>query len=157
MSVRHIHARPGEYIAVHRNGGYRPYKPSRGGGNGGSNSGEGIVILFVVGIILFWFFADEILTLILILVLTALIIGILVLIGWLGWTYRKWLWQRLYNCCMAVWHGICYALAFVCGRRTAANSIPQTPCTKQAQRPQTIASCQSPKRSADYGKIIQKF
>ena len=50
MSVRHVHAKPGEYIAVHRNHG--------GGGGGTSGDGMGCLTLVAVGfaIWLIWFF-----------------------------------------------------------------------------------------------------
>ena len=42
MSVRHIHARRGEHIRVHRSHG--------GGGGGGSSEGEGCLLLIGIGI-----------------------------------------------------------------------------------------------------------
>ena len=80
MSVRHIHAKPGQYIAVHRGHG--------GGGGSSSGGGEGcfglLAIIFVI-----WFIASfwEIIV----------AVAILCVVGWLIWTFRR-----------PIWYGLCW-------------------------------------------------
>ena len=49
MSVRHINARPGEYIAVHRKG----RSASAGGGDTGTMSAVGMIAV-ILAVLLFW-------------------------------------------------------------------------------------------------------
>lgn len=79
MSVRHVHARPGEYIAVHRQHG------SRGGGSG-SGGGDGCLTLLAI-IFVIWIVASlwEIFV----------TLAIICAAGWLTWTFRRPLWAFL--------------------------------------------------------------
>ena len=72
MSVRHIHAKPGQYIAVHR------HRGSGGGTDAGCAQILGIGLLIVV-IVSLW----------------KIIVGLAVLAaaGWLIWTFRHAIWS----------------------------------------------------------------
>ena len=78
MSVRHIHARSGEYSAVHRGG----HHTSSGGGDEGLFYAVGIVAAVLI-IYFFW-------KIILACLLIAAALGLV-------WTYR-----------VQIWHGICW-------------------------------------------------
>ena len=97
MSVRHIHARPGEYIAVHRDGHRR-----HSGGSGGDGSG----CLFLIIAFLIWSFWREILVI-------SLVLGIVALIAWLGWTFRTQIGKALCCCGVAIWKGLRFVLSFL--------------------------------------------
>ena len=71
MSVRHVHAKPGEYIAVHRNHG--------GGGGGTSGDGMGCLTLVAVG------FAIWLIVSLWEIILACLIIALAI---WLIWLFR---------------------------------------------------------------------
>ena len=146
MSVRHIHANPGEYIAVHRNGGYRS---SRGGSGSGSSGGDGIGCLCIIGIILFCCFWKEILTI-------AFVVGILVLIGWLIWTFRTQIGKGLYIGSIVIWHGICKFVSYIINRFVVFYYAIKTHWSKRAQKTQPISISTQQKYGANYGKIIQK-
>lgn len=98
MSVRHIHAHPGEYIAVHR-----------GGGNGSSaDSEKGFAVLIIaVAVILFLFWKA---------ILTFLFYALMVCLGvafaagalWLLWTYRSPIWQGICWIARKLWRAICW-------------------------------------------------
>ena len=78
MSVRHIHAKPGEYIAVHRGHG--------GGGGSSSGGGEGCLGLLAI-IFVIWFIASFWKILVALAILCAVI--------WLIWIFRRPIWQGL--------------------------------------------------------------
>ena len=143
MSVRHIHASPGEYIAVHRNGGYRP---THGGGSGS----DGMGCLCIIGIILIFCFWKEIL-------IISFFLGILALVGWLIWTFRTQIGKGICIAGIAIWHGCCYVLSYVCIKIKAAYNAIRNRLAQRTKNPQPIGSCSSSKQSTNYGKIIQKF
>ena len=128
MSVRHIHASPGEYIAVHRNGGSRPTR--RGGGGGGGSGGEGLGCLLLLAL----FFWREILSL-------AFLLGVIALVGWLVWKFRSQIGSGL----CAVAGGLGHAVRWIL---SMAWRIPVGVCNAiRGRRPQG---------TPDYGRIIQK-
>ena len=49
--VKHIHAKPNEYVVVHRGGGGGRSDQGPGGGNGES---FGLIGLILLGLIIFW-------------------------------------------------------------------------------------------------------
>ena len=142
MSVRHIHAKPGEYIAVHRNGGYRS---SRGGG-----SADGIGCLFLVALFLLLSYWKEI-------IIIALSLGIVALFGWLVWTFRRQIGKGLYIGGKATWHGIRYIMSYIWKKSTMAYHAIKNRWTQRGKTAQPIGSSSVSQRPAGYGKIIQKF
>ncbi len=138
MSVRHVHARPGEYIAVHR---------GHGGGGGSSGGGEGcfglLAIIFVIWLIAsFW----EIIV----------AVAILCVVGWLIWTFRHpiwygicWIFSKLANLVQAGYRGL--------QARRAQKKYTQnaTPCPGAPVASITQNSTPYSSKSADYGKIRQ--
>lgn len=138
MSVRHVHARPGEYIAVHR---------GHGGEGGSSGGGEGcfglLAIIFVIWLIAsFW----EIIV----------AVAILCVVGWLIWTFRHpiwygicWIFSKLANLVQAGYRGL--------QARRAQKKYTQnaTPCPGAPVASITQNSTPYSSKSADYGKIRQ--
>lgn len=130
MSVRHIHAKPGEYIAVHRHhGGYY-----RGGGGGGGTGGGGegclsiLAVLFVIWIIAsFW----------------EIILGLFILSVtiWVIWCFRHPIWSGVCLISAKVRNCICAG-----GKRLHSYYI-----RKKQARTNNAKKCQY----ADYGKIRQ--
>ena len=126
MSVRHIHARPGEYIAVHR---------GHGGRSGGGSSGDGgegclglIAIIFVIWVIAsYW----EILV----------TLAILCAVIWLIWTFHR-----------PIWHGLCWIFTKLRYLICAGYRGLQTCCSRKklSQKATPYSN-----KSADYGKIRQ--
>ena len=130
MSVRHINAKPGEYIAVHRHHG--SYYRSGGGGGGTGGGGEGclsiLAVLFVIWIIAsFW----------------EIILGLVILsvIIWVIWWFRHPIWGGVRLISTKIWNCIC-----VGGKRLHSYYIRG----KKVQINKTKNS-----KSSDYGKIRQ--
>ena len=125
MSVRHIYARPGEYIAVHR----------RHGGGGGSGGGDGAGCLGLLGIIFaIW----------LVVTFWKIIVGAAMAgaAGWLIWNFRR-----------PIWNGVCRTAAnLVCliragyGRLRAYCRARKELSRRDAPRSGSLA---------DYGQIRQ--
>ena len=143
MSVRHINAKPGEYIAVHRNGGGRP---SRGGGGGGCDLNEA---LFVIGIILFIFYWKEIITI-------AIILAIVAIVAMLIWTFRTQIWKGLCYGCTAIWRGLCFVMPLLWKASTAVYNTVRSCLSKSGRTPQSANAYFSQQHAGDYGRIIQK-
>ena len=155
MSIRHVHARPGEYIAVHRGGTYHTSRSN--------SSGDGAV--FVIGFILLLCFWK--------LILTLAVAGFAIYFATkFLWLYRVQIWNRLRTLGGMLWHGLrtlggilwnaswsCY----FCIRRWLAN---RKACRQMASQPQPPSTpvCLPPAgnsqnayhSSATYGKIIQR-
>lgn len=155
MSVRHIHARPGEYIAVHRGG---TYSTSRS-----KTSGDGAV--FVIGFILLLVFWK--------LILTAVVAGfVLYFAAKFIWLYRVQIWNGLRTLGGMLWNGLrtsggilwntsCSCYFHI--RRWLANRKACPPMAVQPQQPPTPIylpptgnSQNTYKSSAAYGKIVQR-
>ena len=143
MSVRHIHARPGEYIAVHRGHGH-------GGRSGrGSSGGSGTGCLYLLAIIfVIWFIASfwEILV----------SLAILCAVIWLIWIFRR-----------PIWHAVCWIFSKLANLVQAGYRVLQA---RRAQKKHTQDATPWPgapvtsitqnltpysSKSADYGKIRQ--
>lgn len=145
MSVRHIHANPGEYIAVHRNGGSRP---TRGGGGSGGGGGGDIApgCLFVLAL----FFWREILA-------AAFWLGVIALVGWLVWKFRSQIGSGL--CAVvggllrALWWIVSLAWRIPIGVYNAIRGRRQQGAAVTSQGPSPASTNQG---SPDYGRIIQK-
>ena len=126
MSVRHIHAKPREYIAVHRGHGGK----SGGGSSGGG--GEGclglIAIIFVI-----WFIASfwEILV----------ALAILCTVIWLIWIFRR-----------PIWQGLCLVFTKLANLTCAGYRGLQTCWSRKKLLQQSVPYSD---KSADYGKIRQ--
>lgn len=110
MSVRHIHARPGEYIAVHRNRG--SVSASRGD-TGVSGVGIAVVVLAVV------FLWKIILKAILLMCAGVLVAAAAAGVLWLLWKFRRQLWHGIRFAAVAVWRAaewiVCKPLRAVFG------------------------------------------
>ena len=141
MSVRHIHAKPGEYIAVHRGHGGK----SGGGSSGGG--GEGCLGLIAI-IFLIWFIASfwEILV----------ALAILCAVIWLIWIFRRPIWQglrwvftKLANLVQAGYRGL-QARRAQKKHTQNATPWPGAPVASITQNSTPYSS-----KSADYGKIRQ--
>ena len=142
MSVRHIHASPGEYIAVHRNGRYH---------GGGSSDASGCLVLLVgVAVYCFW---REILVI-------AAIVGTLALIGWLVWRFRGQLGRAAVAVCRIAWKGIRIAAIFTWRQTVRGYRFCTAKLTSRRPAP-TPAGQKTPlmplsaSHHDDYGKIIQ--
>lgn len=169
MRLRHIHAKPGEHVVVHRK--HRNYTPSlyqspnyyissgnyaNGSVGGGSSCDSGGclsilgMVAFVFVIIVFW---KEILCVL-------LGIGVLFLIGWLIWKFHLELVRGIVFVIRAVWKGIKAVSAFIWrlmvkGYHAIARGKS---CTQTAWSNGSPVSSgnQAPANKPDnYGKIIQ--
>ena len=128
MSVRHIHARQGEYIAVHRGHGHG----GRSGGGSSGGGGEGCLYLLAI-IFVIWFIASfwEILV----------ALAILCAVIWLIWTFRR-----------PIWQGLCWIFTKLTNLlRKGYNGLQSYWSRKELS--QQAAPYSS--KSADYGKIRQ--
>ena len=164
MSVRHIHANPGEYIAVHRNGGYKPtYQRRIGGGGGGGGSSIGEVIGCIIPFVLFYCFIYKIniISLVLCIALTilafALCLGLIILIGWLVYKYRTQIGKGFCVLGVFFWHVLCWLATYAWKMLTCAYSAINSRWLKRARTVSSTAPESSTQRPKDYGKIIQKF
>ncbi len=144
MSIRHIHARPGEYIAVHRGGTYHSSRSS--------SSGDGAV--FVIGAILLLFFWKFI--------LTVAVAGLAIYFAAkFLWLYRVQIWNGLRMLGGLLWNASCSCYFRI--RRWIAN---RKACRQMASQPQPLPTpvCLPPagnsqntyQSSPTYGKIIQR-
>lgn len=97
MSVRHIHARPGEYIAVHRSG---------GAAAGGRESLTAVgIIAVILAVVFFWeIILKAILFACAVVLAVALASGVLYLL----WTFRQQLWRGTCWIARILWSGICW-------------------------------------------------
>ncbi len=157
MSIRHIHARPGQYIAVHRNGG------SHHSSSSGMDPENAVNILhFIIFIaICYWIyppFAYIILLIFFVLFCLLAIIyhfdkivlflfHLLKLFGIALLYCGKMLYKATiflaYHGGRAIWEGCQRLFAYLQRRKSA--------------QPPDIPPMQAPSRPATYGKIIQKF
>ena len=130
MSVRHVHARPGEYIAVHRN--HRNGSRS-GGGHSGNGSGNGGCLWLLATVIVIWVIANFWEILVTLAILCAAI--------WLIWTFRH-----------PIWHGVCWISKeftnLICAGCRGLQSYWSRKRLSQQAAPHS-------NMSADYGKIRQ--
>lgn len=141
MSVRHIHASPGEYIAVHRNGRYH---------GGGSSDASGCLVL-LIGFAVYCFWRE--------ILVVATIVGVLALIGWLIWRFRVQLGKAAVAVCRIAWKGVRFAAIFtwrqaVRGYRFCATRLASRRATTPVRQKTPLAP-PSASRPDDYGKIIQ--
>ena len=142
MSVRHVHAKPGEYIAVHRN---------HGGGGGGSSSSDGGGCLAVIAVIFVVWFIASFWQIIVACAVTAIIL-------WMIWIFRKPLGKAICWSAKKIWHLIAISSTQIskgiCSCWLKFNNWRNQ---KRCQNP-AIPHSISPEynnSSADYGKIIQ--
>ena len=126
MSVRHVHARPGEYIAVHR-------KHGNGSGHSGNGGGDEGCLYIIAIIIVIWIIASFWKILVALAIFCAVI--------WLIWTFRR-----------PIWHGLCWIFTKLINLICAGYRGLQLYCSrkKHSQQPAPYSS-----KSADYGKIRQ--
>ena len=170
MSVRHIHANPGEYIAVHRNGGYRPtYHRVVTGGGGSRNAGEALGCLITLGIFLCIIYGYNFFAFI-------FYVGIIVLIGWFIYTFKTQIGKVLCFLCVCLWKALRWLAPrawkmLTCAYGTIkswlaprARKMLTRACgaiksrwLKRAESASSATSESSTHRPKDYGKIIQKF
>lgn len=141
MSVRHVHAKPGEYIAVHRNHG------SGGGGTGGD--GMGCLTLVAVGFVI-W----------LIVSLWEIILACLIIapVLWLIWIFRAPLGKAISWSAKHLWSFITWGISKI--GMTASSAWMKFKSRKEQDN--TLSpSEQHPfapeynSSTANYGKIIQ--
>ena len=144
MSIRHVHARPGEYIAVHRGGTYHSAR---------SNSSVNGAV-FVIGFILLLCFWKPI--------LTVIVAGFAIYFATkFLWLYRIQIWNGLRMLGGLLWNSSCSC--YLRMRRWLANRKACRQIASQPQ-PQPTPVCLPPVRnsqhtyqsSATYGKIIQR-
>ena len=129
MSVRHIHAKQGEYIAVHRkhgNGSSSGGRPRSGGDNGGC-------LWLLATVIVIWVIANFWEILVTLAILCAAI--------WLIWTFRH-----------PIWRGVCWIskelITLTCtGFRGLQSYLSRKKLLQQAVPHSNM--------SGDYGKIRQ--
>ena len=139
MSVRHVHAKPGEYIAVHRH-------------RGGRSSGvEGIGCLAVIAFgFTVWFIVSYWK-----IILTCVIASLAL---WLIWEFRSPLWKAVCWISKQLWSLISKSLDLVVKAvRAGYLKIKNRQKKKCIQAPASICSASEEynSSSADYGKIIQ--
>ena len=141
MSVRHVHAKPGEYIAVHRNHG--------GGGGGTSGDGMGCVTLVAVGFAI-WLIVS-LWKIILACLIVALALSLIWIfrtplckaIGWLAkllWSFITWSISKIGMTASSLWGKFRNRKVQKCSQ----SSSEQCPFTPEYNT-----------SSANYGKIIQ--
>ena len=128
MSVRHIHAKPDEYIAVHRNHGN-----GSGGGRSGNGGGDEGCLYIIAIIIVIWIIANIWEILVALAVFCAAI--------WLIWTFRR-----------PIWRGLCWIFTKFINLICAGYGGLQKYCSRKklSQQPAPYSN-----KSADYGKIRQ--
>lgn len=143
MSVRHIHAKPDEYIAVHRNHGN-----GSGGGRSGNGGGDEGCLYIIAIIIVIWIIASIWEILVALAVFCAAI--------WLIWTFRR-----------PIWHGVCWIFSKFANlvqagyrglqacRAQKKHTQNATPCPGAPVASITQNSAPYSSKSADYGKIRQ--
>ena len=149
MSVRHIHASPGEYIAVHRNGGSRYH---RSGSGGGTSDASGCLVL-LIGVALYCFWRE--------IIVIATIVGVLALVGWLVWRFRVQLGRAAVEVGSLAWKGIRIAAIFCWRQMTRACRFCASRLARHRAAPASARKTVSPTPSpasqpSNYGKIIQQ-
>ena len=164
MSVRHIHANPGEYIAVHRNGGYRPTYhrvTTGGGGGGGSSIGETIGCLIPFVLFFSFIYGFDIISFIFAMgiIILSFFLGVafIVLIGRLIYRYRTQIGKGLRVLGILFWHVLCWLATYAWKMLTCAYSAIKSRWLKRAESASSATSESSTQHPKDYGKIIQKF
>ena len=147
MSVRHVHARPGEYIAVHRQHGGRV----RGNGGGGtSRDNMGCLILVAVGVVI-WLIVS-----LWKIILACLIIA---LVLWLIWIFQAPLGKAISWSAKHLWNFIIWAISKI---GMTVSSVWMRFKNQKVQKNSQTSSVQHPvtpeynNSTANYGKIIQK-
>ena len=91
MSVRHIHARPGEYIAVHRGG-----------------DTDMTIVGIIAAVLTVVFFLEFILKAILFVCAVLLAVALAAGALYLFWTFRRELWDGICWTAKALWDGTCW-------------------------------------------------
>ena len=153
MSVRHIHARPGEYSVVHRGGTSRTPR-SGSSGDGG---------IFIIGVILLQFFWKFI--------LTVVVAGIAIYFAAkFLWLYRVQIWNGLRTFGGMLWNGLrmlggmSWNASCSCNFRIRRWLANRKTCRPMASQPQPTPVCLQAagnnqhtfQSSTTYGKIIQR-
>lgn len=142
MSVRHINAKPEEYIAVHRNNG------SRRSSSSGGDSGLGLA--YLVGFIFLLFFWKVILK-------WTIILGTVALVAALLWWGRDIIIACLRTCLRATWRGGTFACAKSWSWLSSANRTLQNWYTSKHALLKATSRSSTRQHTANYGKIIQKM
>ena len=157
MSVRHVHASPGEYIAVHRDGHSYTSSSRCRRSSGGYGSGDGTGCLVLIGIVLAIFFWDELLTLLWLVIALALSAGAIWLMGMIVQKYHVQIGRGLAITFHALWKACKFTTLFVWRLISKAYGIMMAKRASCHSDAQPVALLQTPeKHSSEYGRIIQR-
>jgi len=139
MSVRHVHAKPDEYIAVHRDGSY-----SGGSRSSGDDSGIfGCLLMIAIGFVIYAVFV----------IVGAIVTFVMnywhILLGGIVFALILWFWGK--SIAKFLWNGVLRLVKSFTSRKTAGqqNSVRGSSPALQIENPQEPVY--HPR-----GKIIQK-
>ncbi len=132
MRVKHVHARSGEYVAVHRPKGYH-----RGPSKSSGDTGMGACILWIIAACLIYCY-------------WAIIVKLLIVAGglYVAYVFRK----ELASVCVKGWKSASGCWSKIFGKKKPAAIVP--PAAKDASEAPSAGS-RGTSSIPTYGKIIQ--
>ena len=139
MSVRHVHAKPDEYIAVHRDGGYSGGRRSAGG----ESDLFGCLLMIAIGFVIYAVFV----------IVEAIVTFVMnywyILLGGITFALILWFWGK--SIAKFLWNGVLHLVKSFTSRKTAGQKSPLSSSSPVLQIENQEEPAFHPR-----GKIIQK-